>query len=49
LLRFADLDRDAALVEIARDAATALLEQHPALAAEHVRRWLGSKAAMLDA
>jgi ATP-dependent DNA helicase RecG len=49
LLRFADLERDAALVEIARDAATILLEQHPALAAEHVRRWLGSKAAMLEA
>jgi len=49
LLRFADLERDAALVEIARDAATILLEQHPALAAEHVRRWLGTKAAMLDA
>jgi len=49
LLRFADLERDAALLEIARDAATVLLEQHPALAAEHTRRWLGTKAALLDA
>ncbi|HTT10640.1 MAG TPA: ATP-dependent DNA helicase RecG [Burkholderiaceae bacterium] len=49
LLRFADLERDAALLEIARDAATVLLEQYPALAAEHTRRWLGTKAALLDA
>jgi ATP-dependent DNA helicase RecG len=49
LLRFADLERDAELVEFARDAATVLMREHPALAAEHVRRWLGSRAAMLDA
>ena len=49
LLRFADLERDAELVEFARDAATVLLRQEPALAAEHVRRWLGSRAALLDA
>jgi ATP-dependent DNA helicase RecG len=49
LLRFADLERDAALVERARDAAAQLLRDHPALAAEHVRRWLGGRAALLDA
>jgi ATP-dependent DNA helicase RecG len=49
LLRFADLERDADLVELARDGATVLLNDHPALAAVHVRRWLGSRAAMLDA
>jgi ATP-dependent DNA helicase RecG len=49
LLRFADLERDAELLENARDAATVLLEERPQLAAEHVRRWLGSKAGMLDA
>ncbi len=49
LLRFADLERDAALVELARDAATLLQDRHPALASEHVRRWLGSRAALLDA
>ena len=49
LLRFADLERDAELVEIARTAATVLLDEDAALAAEHVRRWLGSRAAMLDA
>ena len=42
-------ERDAALLEIARDAATVLVEHHPALAAEHIRRWLGTKAALLDA
>jgi ATP-dependent DNA helicase RecG len=49
LLRFADLERDAALVERARDAAAELLRDHPALAAEHVRRWLGGRGALLDA
>jgi ATP-dependent DNA helicase RecG len=49
LLRFADLERDKSLVEFARDAATVLLGEYPDLAAEHVRRWLGSRATMLDA
>jgi ATP-dependent DNA helicase RecG len=39
LLRFADLERDAALVEQARTAAETLLEQNAAAAREHVRRW----------
>jgi ATP-dependent DNA helicase RecG len=49
LLRFADLDRDTGLVEFARDAAAVLQERHPALATEHVRRWLGTRAQLVDA
>jgi len=39
LLRFADLQRDAPLVERARLAATELLHAHPTIAQQHVRRW----------
>jgi ATP-dependent DNA helicase RecG len=39
LLRFADLERDAALVERARETAEALLVQDAEAAREHVRRW----------
>jgi ATP-dependent DNA helicase RecG len=39
LLKFADLERDAELVEQARGAAEALLAQDAAAAREHVRRW----------
>jgi ATP-dependent DNA helicase RecG len=39
LLRLADLERDAELVEQARDAAQVLLERDEATAREHVRRW----------
>jgi ATP-dependent DNA helicase RecG len=39
LLRFADLDRDAGLVEQARETAEALLAQDEEAAREHVRRW----------
>jgi ATP-dependent DNA helicase RecG len=49
LLRFADLERDTQLVEFARDAAIILANEFPALGVEHVRRWLGSRAALLDA
>lgn len=41
MLRFADLNHDAALLEWARREAPMLLDQHPALAAKHVTRWLG--------
>jgi len=44
MLRFADLERDAALIEVARDAAEELLTREPAAAAAHVERWLGAKA-----
>ncbi|MBK7793614.1 MAG: ATP-dependent DNA helicase RecG [Betaproteobacteria bacterium] len=44
MLRFADLECDAALIEQARDAADDLLVREPAAAAAHVARWLGGKA-----
>ena len=49
LLRFADLARDADLVEQARDAAASLLETDPAAAREHVRRWYEGRHEFLSA
>jgi ATP-dependent DNA helicase RecG len=43
LLRFADLERDVALIERARDAADELLRREPAAAQAHLERWLGAK------
>jgi ATP-dependent DNA helicase RecG len=43
LLRFADLERDAALIEQARDMADELLAKDPAAAHRHLERWLGGK------
>jgi ATP-dependent DNA helicase RecG len=43
LLRFADLERDVALIERARDAADELLRREPAAAQAHLERWLGGK------
>ena len=44
LLRFADLERDVALIEQARDDAEVLLQTDPAAAAAHLARWLGGQA-----
>jgi len=49
LLRFADLERDAMLLDWAREVAPRMLAQHAELAQRHVDRWLGSKAAYLKA
>jgi len=49
LLRFADLERDAQLVEQARVAAEKLLERDPARAGAHLERWLGGRAELLKA
>jgi ATP-dependent DNA helicase RecG len=49
LLRVADLERDAALVERARDAAEALLQNEPAAAQEHMRRWYEGRSDFLAA
>jgi len=49
LLRFADLERDVALIEQARDAANELLEKEPAAAQAHLARWLGGKAEFIKA
>ena len=43
LLRFADLERDAALVEAARAAAEALIALDQGAARAHVQRWLGAR------
>ena len=49
LLRFADLERDAALIEEARDVADELLRSDPEAARRHLARWLGGKAEFVRA
>jgi ATP-dependent DNA helicase RecG len=49
LLRFADLNDDAHLIEPARIAAEALLIEHPGAAQRHLERWLGGRAQFLGA
>ncbi|MDP1528209.1 ATP-dependent DNA helicase RecG [Rhodoferax sp.] len=49
MLRFADVVEDARLLDWARHLAPLLLDQHPALAAQHVQRWLGGKTDYLNA
>jgi ATP-dependent DNA helicase RecG len=49
LLRFADLAEDSALLQQARALAPRLLREHPAAAAQHVARWLGTQAEFLKA
>ena len=49
MLRFADVAEDALLLDWARRLAPVMLDQHPALAEQHVQRWLGSKAEFLKA
>jgi len=49
MLRFADLDADALLVEQAAQAAQVMLREFPDAAAAHGRRWMGARAGMLDA
>ena len=49
MLRFADLENDLPLLEAARIAAAELLAHHPRTAAEHLQRWLGSRAGFLKA
>ena len=43
MLRFADLERDLALLETARDRARRCLAESPEIAARHVARWIGSR------
>jgi len=47
LLRYADLEMDADLVEMARDVAEEMLAGHPELAERHLQRWLGSREELL--
>ncbi len=49
LLRFADLEKDVALIELARDAAEELLQKEPAAAWAHLDRWLGGRADFIKA
>jgi ATP-dependent DNA helicase RecG len=49
LLRFADLEKDAALIEQARDAAEDLMQRDPQAAQAHLARWLGGREAFIRA
>ena len=49
LLRYADLEVDAALVELARQMADYLLRNDPECATRHLSRWLGSREELLKA
>jgi ATP-dependent DNA helicase RecG len=49
LLRFADLNEDADLLEPARAVAETLLTHHPDSAQRHLDRWLGGRAHFLGA
>lgn len=49
LLRYADLELDAELVELAKGHAEGLLRDHPAAADRHLQRWLGSREELLKA
>ena len=49
LLRFADLNDDLRLLQLARAAALTMLERHPQAAEKHVLRWLGGRADYLKA
>ncbi len=49
LLRFADLERDVALIEQARDTADDMLAREPEAAARHLERWLGGRADFIKA
>ncbi len=49
MLRFADLATDGDLLEWARAESRRVLDEHPALAAKHIQRWLGGKSEFLKA
>jgi len=49
LLRYADLEADVGLIELARDMAERLLREAPDRAERHLARWLGSREELLKA
>jgi ATP-dependent DNA helicase RecG len=49
MLRVADVERDADLLEAARMAADELLARHPELVEKHLARWLGGRQEFLKA
>jgi ATP-dependent DNA helicase RecG len=48
LLRFADLERDIALLETARNYAQRCLADHPEIVSAHLARWIGQRQALSD-
>jgi ATP-dependent DNA helicase RecG len=49
MLRFADLQNDAWLIEPAREAAARLVAEYPDVVAAHLARWLGGREQYLKA
>jgi ATP-dependent DNA helicase RecG len=49
LLRFADLEKDVDLIELARDTAESLIQAHSPAVMKHVDRWLGTRQFYLKA
>jgi ATP-dependent DNA helicase RecG len=49
MLRFADLERDQALLDPARTVAERMLAEFPEFSARHVERWLGQQQQLLKA
>ena len=47
LLRFADIERDVELLEMARELAPQILRQHPQQAQRHLARWLAGKSELM--
>ncbi len=47
LLRYADLEMDGDLVDMAREIAEEMLTRHPAAAERHLQRWLGTREELL--
>jgi ATP-dependent DNA helicase RecG len=47
LLRFADIERDTDLLELARDLAPQMLLEHPEHAQRHLARWLAGKSELM--
>ncbi len=48
LLRYADLEMDGDLVDMAREIAEEMLTRHPAEAERHLQRWLGTREELLN-
>jgi len=46
MLRFADLERDVALLEAARNLAQRCLAHHPDITARHLERWIGHRQSL---
>jgi ATP-dependent DNA helicase RecG len=49
MLRFADVNTDGDLLELARDAATELMQHHPEAVEQHLGRWLSGRHEYLKA